>query len=356
MIKIKLSIPGVGNKINLSQFLGNVDNTHQNCKFYVNDADVKEVDFWFVIDDLQQSHEEVFVDPEHVYFITGEQVHSLGHYDSLNRSKFLDQFAKIVSCYDIFRDNAEYDLPFLSWMINANHGPSLFESSIRDLNWFQNLSKISKTRTLSVFCSKKIITPEHQARYKFVKLLKNHFGDLLDWYGNGISSIPAKWDGIAPYKYHIVLENQSRHNIISEKIYDSYLGLAYPIYWGAPNLSDYFPKDSFSSIEILDWRGAIRTIEELLSNDPWESKLPSLIKSKNIVITDLNIYSRLAKLANEQSYLGRNTKRLTRLYSISNCCNRISVKFGLNLSGRILKRLGENLMEKSKNNPNYPNN
>lgn len=356
MLKIKLSIPGVGNKISLSQFVGNNDNIHQNCKFYVNDADVREVDFWFVIDDLQELREEVLVNPGHIYFLTGEQVHNLGHYDSLNRSKFLSQFARIVSCYDIFKDNAEYDIPFLNWMINANHGPSLFKGSVRDLRWFESLSTLSKTRTLSVFCSNKIITPEHFARYKFVKLLKNYFGDLLDWYGNGVSSIPAKWDGIAPYKYHIVLENQARHNIISEKIYDSYLGLSYPIYWGAPNLSDYFPRESFSSIEILDWRNAIRVIEGLIYSDRWESSLPLLVKCKNKVIKDFNVYSRISKLANEHTDSCRNDKRLVRLHSISNCSNKFSIEYSLNLSGRILKRAGESLIEKSKNIFNSTNN
>ena len=36
-----------------------------------------------------------------------------------------------------------------------------------------------------------------------------------------------------------------KNNLISEKLYDSYLGLAFPIYFGAPNSGEYFPKNSF---------------------------------------------------------------------------------------------------------------
>jgi len=201
---------------------------------------------------------------------------------------------------------------------------------------------------MSVFCSQKTFTPEHQARYKFVEILKKHFGDTLDWYGNGVQSIPEKWDGIAPYKYHIVLENQSRHNIISEKIYDSYLGLAYPIYWGAPNLADYFPKESFSSIEILDWRNAIKTIEQIVIKDEWEQKLPALIESKNKVLIDYNPFRRIAELANNNCGHQAALKERVVLYStqavhkksIGGCVKRIAYK-----SGRIFQSVGNELIK-----------
>ena len=345
MLKIKLSIPGFSNNINVSQFVGNLENTYQNCQFYVNNSDVDAVDFWFVIDDLQLEKESAVVDPDHIYFLTAEQIHTLGYYSSPNKSKFLDQFSKIISSYDIYRENAEYDIPFLGWMINANHGPSIMAETNRDVNWLKNLSNLEKTRTISVFCSQKTITPEHMARYKFVKSLKEHFGDTLDWYGNGVQSIPEKWDGIAPYKYHIALENQSRHNIISEKIYDSYLGLAYPIYWGAPNLDEYFSKESFASIEILDWRSAIKVIEKILIEDKWEEKLPALIDAKSKVLEDYNVFSRIATLANNHKQKKCNKKNIE-LYSIKS----IQRGFGLKLLGRagnFCRFLGNQMVIKS---------
>jgi hypothetical protein len=346
MLKIKLSFPSTESNIDISQFVGNLEGYHQNCQFYVNNSDVDKVDFWFVIDDLQLAKEHVIVSPDNVYFLTAEHVHEMGYYSGIHKSMFLDQFSKIFTSYDVFQDNALYDIPFLGWMINANHGPSINSKSSRDVNWLKKLSNLKKTRKISVFCSQKTFTPEHQARYKFVEILKKHFGDELDWYGNGVRSIPQKWDAIAPYKYHIVLENQSRHNIISEKIYDSYLGLAYPIYWGAPNLSDYFPEESFTPIEILDWRGAIKVIEDVLVKDEWEKKLPSLIKAKQIVTNDLNLFSRLVGLANKSNYaLGSSEKKLVVLSSInSHLTNSISLRF-LNNSAKVLKRVHTKLMD-----------
>jgi hypothetical protein len=347
ILKIKLSIPGFENRLNLAQFLGNSENRYQNCQFYVNDSSIEDVDYWFVFEDLQVPKESVIINPDNIYFLSAEVVHSKGYYDTQDKINFLNQFAEIFTCHDIFRNNATYDIPFLGWMINANHGPSIFGETNRDVNWLANLSSLEKRNKVSVFCSNKILTADHQLRYKFVKILKEHFGDMLDWYGNGIQSIPQKWDGIAPYKYHIVLENQSRHNIITEKIYDSYLGLAYPIYWGAPNLDDYFAKESFTKIEILDWRNAIKTIEQVFLRDEWEHTLPALIHSKNKVLTSYNPYHRIARIANSSIKKNR-SKEHVELFNIQTIQNNLKGGFTsqlINKSGRVLQRLGNELIK-----------
>ena len=59
MIKIKVSIPGFGGNLNISQYVGNDDGVWGDARFYVNDSSVDEVDYWFVIDDLWHSVEEV---------------------------------------------------------------------------------------------------------------------------------------------------------------------------------------------------------------------------------------------------------------------------------------------------------
>lgn len=339
MIKVKLSIPGFGDNLNISQYVGNKENIFQNCCFYVNDPNILEVDYWFIFDDLQYPEEKAVLPPENIYFVTAEVVHKFGYYDSPSKTIFLNQFHNLITCFDIFNENASFDLPFLGWMINANHGISIFSDSDRDLTWFKNLKKIEKTKTLSVFCSSKVITPEHNVRLKFVKKLKNHFGENIDWYGNGINSLSQKWEGIAPYKYHIVLENQSRNNIITEKLYDSFLGLAYPFYWGAPNVSDYFSPNSFTPIEILDWKNAINIIEKTMDEDNYNSKIPYLVESKNKTLTTFNPYQRILNIIKESK------KSLSQKQSITLFSSREVRRQKVGIINRIQDKLGDFLFK-----------
>jgi hypothetical protein len=338
MIKVKLSIPGFGNNLNLSQYLGNNDNNLDNCRFYVNDNSIKEVDYWFILDDLQYPKESVKVQKQNVFFLTAEHIFESGYYDTSGKILFLNQFYNILSSYDIFRENARYETPFLGWMINANHGVSIFSESIRDINWLKKYDNFEKPKLISVFCSSKISTPSHLVRYKFVKKLKEHFGEQIDWFGNGINSIPQKWDGIAPYKYHVVLENQSRHNILSEKLYDSYLGLSFPFYWGAPNISEFFHSDSFETIEILDWKAAISKIEKNILNNRWIKSKELLLDSKHKVLTNYNPFYRILKIINnsENSLLNKTQIELLSISEIK--------KNNFGLDSRIKNKLGNFLV------------
>jgi hypothetical protein len=185
-------------------------------------------------------------------------------------------------------------------MINANHGGSIFEKHDRDYDYFHNLNKLPKTKLMSVFCSTQTWTEGHRLRLKFVKALKRHFGNRLDWFGNGLNEIERKWDGIAPYKYHIVLENQSRNHVITEKLYDSYLGLAYPIYYGASNASDYFNPSAFSTIDICDLNGSIEKIENIINKNIYEESIPLLLNSKDLVLNEYNMFKRISNICLEK--------------------------------------------------------
>ena len=296
MIKVKLSFPGFDHNIDISQFTKNNDNIFDDCEFYINRDDIQDADFWFCVEGVRGTQEVCSVRRDRIIFLTAEVGWPRFYYDNVLKQNFLKQFSKIYTCHDIYADTVRYDLPFLPWMINANHGSSIFEKNNRDYNYFKRLTELPKTKLLSVFCSTQTWTEGHRMRLKFVKELKKHFGDNLDWFGNGFNQIQQKWDGIAPYKYHIVLENQSRNNVLTEKLYDSYLGLAYPIYHGAPNIGDYFDLNGLTTIDICDLNGSIKIIEDVINKDTYEKSLPLLLSSKDLVLDKYNFFSRIAKI------------------------------------------------------------
>lgn len=342
MIKIKISARGGAASPNIAQFVGNQENLYENCQFFINDPQA-EADVWFVMEDVGDDDTQCLVSPERVFFVTAETSWSPGHYaPETDPFNFLGQFSKIYSCHDIYKANVINTHPFLPWMINANHGSSIFAQHDRNVNTMQDILSLPKEKALSVFCSDQNSTANHRMRIRFVRELKSYFGNNIDWFGNGFNSVDEKWDGIAPYRYTLVLENQSVPNLFTEKIYDAFLGLAYPIYWGASNLSEYFDPDSFQAINIRDINGSKEIISRLIDSDVSENRQSHLLKSRDIVLNDLNMFARFARIADES--LGdvsiSNNKQLVTLKPIAH--PRVSKFRGgaRGVAGRSLLRLG----------------
>jgi hypothetical protein len=297
-VRIKISVPGHYPSADLSQFLPGGSGRDQ---FYFNN-DTNHADAWFVLEGTLPDDNSCVVPENRVFFLGAETARPLGYfYETPGYLSYLRQFAGIYSPQELYWDNAELTAPFLPWMINANHGPDMLATSPRNLEFLRGLSSLKKTKNISVFCSNQSMTPEHRARLRFVHALKDHFGDRLDWFGNGISPLDEKWDGLAPYKYTIVLENQAASHVLTEKIQDAFLALALPIYWGAPEAKEIFGDNSFVPIDIKDIRGSIAVIEELLEADPYEIRLPSLQAAKSVVTDNLNFLFRMGEILQNPS-------------------------------------------------------
>jgi hypothetical protein len=147
---------------------------------------------------------------------------------------------------------------------------------------------------MSVIVSNKKITKGHAKRIKFVKRLKEHFGKNLDVFGAGNEKLEDKWDGIAPYKYFIALENSSFPDYWTEKLSDAFLGGAYPLYYGCPNIHDYFSKDSLTLIDINNVSRAIETISRTIEACTYERSIKNIEIAKNLVLNKYNLFAIIA--------------------------------------------------------------
>jgi hypothetical protein len=201
-------------------------------------------------------------------------------------------------------------------MVHANHGESIWRSS-ETFSELVSSTIQNKPKLLSVFCSNQNLTPNHQLRIEFVKKLKEHFGDQLDWFGNGFNPVATKRAGLSDYKYTIVLENQARFNIITEKIYDAFIERCFPFYWGAPNLSSYFDSEGFEVINVEDVDGAISIIENAISNDYYVSRSDSILRNREICLHELNFLNRMIDLAENISNSSSSESALVKLNSQS---------------------------------------
>lgn len=298
MLKIKLSIPGQTPNSKLDKFIGNSNNELNNCKFYIN-MDVKNADYWFVLENTYKNEEIALIDPSKVMYLNFETSYPKDYFNSKYMSNYLKQFSYKYGCYDDFSENYILTPPFIPWMINSKQGASWFEKNEIKYDYLKNFDNKNKNKNISIICSSKKITDDHRIRLLFTEKLVEHFGSEIDWFGDGVKSIENKWDGIANYKYHIVLENESRNFLISEKIHDAYLGLTFPFYYGGSNINTFFSKDAYKLIDVLDIKKSIETIERGIKEELFEKNYDLLKQSRNLVINKYNLFERISNIANK---------------------------------------------------------
>jgi Glycosyltransferase family 10 (fucosyltransferase) C-term len=257
-----------------------------NCQFYVN-QDVEKCDYWVVCNGLV-STESTICPIENTMIITWEPPAIKTYH-----KKFISQFGAVITCHQkIKHPNVIYTQQGLPWMAGGRYlGDRFDEIFSKDYDELKSIREYDKSKLISVTISSKSHTVGHAKRLKFVERLKAHFGNDLDVFGVGIKEVPDKWDAIAEYKYHIVVENSSILNYWTEKLSDAFLGGAYPFYFGCPNLSTYFPEDSFVFIDINNWNKSVELIEKAIKNQKYERSVEKIMKAKNLVLEDYNIFA-----------------------------------------------------------------
>jgi Glycosyltransferase family 10 (fucosyltransferase) C-term len=162
------------------------------------------------------------------------------------------------------------------------------EINIREFN---QISARPKNKLISAVVSNKSDTEGHYQRLQFMKALKQHFGDQLDWFGRGIKDLGTeKIAGLLDYKYHIVLENSCREHYWTEKLADAFVSNCFPFYWGAPNVYDYFPLEALRTIDIYDIPNSIQVIERAISDNAYDQAQESLLEARSKISSIFHPY------------------------------------------------------------------
>ena len=77
-------------------------------------------------------------------------------------------------------------------------------------------------------------------------------------------------------QYSIVIENSRHRNYFTEKLIDSFMSLTIPIYWGCPNINDYFDGSGIITFNNID---ELYTKISMLTPELYYSKLPVIEKN-----------------------------------------------------------------------------
>lgn len=103
-----------------------------------------------------------------------------------------------------------------------------------------------KTKNVSILLSPKRTLKGHKLFHEVVE----RFGNLLDVYG--LDGYTDKMEALAPYRYSVVIEAEKSESFFSEKLIDCLSVGTIPIYWGCPNIGDFFDALGMIQVDNLD--------------------------------------------------------------------------------------------------------
>ena len=100
--------------------------------------------------------------------------------------------------------------------------------------------------------------------------------------------------------------------------------MTFPIYYGAPNINDYFDENSLKTVNINDVSGSIATIENIIKNNLYEKNLNLLTFEKEKVLNDYNLYNRICEIVENRLIESKSSDMIDKLHSSSYFWKKVS--------------------------------
>lgn len=143
---------------------------------------------------------------------------------------------------------------------------------------------------VSMVCGWKQWAPGHKLR-QLVWLNRRAIEMPIDFYysGEGMNletegckqlKIESKYPAFEKAMFHIVVENSRETNYFTEKITDCFVTETIPIYWGCPNIEDFFDMDGIIVANTLE---EIMHICNNLTEQDYTDRLQAIENNKKIV-------------------------------------------------------------------------
>ena len=204
--------------------------------------------------------------PENVWAIMQEPPNE--HFKPMHRGSLS---CKRVYTTDVDLRGRQYvhSHPALPWHVN------------RDYDYLTSCSLPTKERSLSWITSNIGVFEGHRARLRFLETIRGQVS--FDLFGRGFAEIQDKWDGLAPYRYSLVVENFRNAYYWSEKIADCFLAWTMPLYYGCTDITKYFPGEAVVRIDIDDPM-VVERIRDVVSTDLSKRNLDAIAHARELVL------------------------------------------------------------------------
>jgi hypothetical protein len=268
-------------------------------QFMVND-DTRHCDYWIVRGGLPHYYEMAHCPPQNVIFLLDEVYH-----ERLLCEEFVRQFAAFIGTKNSTNHPGFiHSHEILPWFF-----PRIRYNTLRYKNTFEN-----KKMDICIVGSDATWLEGHKKRFAFANQLIGHFKDKLNVYGRGFQPFDNKFEILKEYRYSIAIENNIYADYFTEKINECFLSDCMPIYYGCPNIEDFYDPSSLVKIDFNDLKGSIASIEKALEEKYFDNRKALLLSQKEKYFIDYHFPDKLISLLEENFNHSQDHKKIT-LYS-----------------------------------------
>jgi hypothetical protein len=186
-----------------------------------------------------------------------------------------------------------------------HHKNTICYNHLMYTSWISNITQIPKKQfKISFLINNKMITDGHKFRYKIWTNQKKITTPYDFYIGSSATNKNAlninnnkifgkkddfrKDDLLYPYMFHVCVENKQMNNWITEKVNDCFITCTIPIYWGAPNIGDYYDINGIICFETINQ--LIDILNNLTEKD-YNDKLDAVEKNRTTYITKRDEYN-----------------------------------------------------------------
>jgi hypothetical protein len=141
--------------------------------------------------------------------------------------------------------------------------------------WVDPNKNFQKSALVSIIASTKAKTEGQRMRHQVIRTC-DRLGIRLDQFGRGYREVKDKEEALEPYMFSVCIENSAERNYFTEKLIDCFAQKVIPIYWGAPNVSEFFDPDGIIFCKTYD-----QVIENItkVKAELYDARLPAIEKN-----------------------------------------------------------------------------
>ena len=209
--------------------------------------------------------------------------------------------------YGLQTNTYDYLLTHNQDLINASDKAHLFEFGT---TWIKDYTFPDKEFTISALVGGKLMADGHYLRQDVLGhrdsivtpknfYTSSHFPPRVGSLGLNIlgdDKIP-----LFNSQFHICIENTKRLNWFTEKLIDCMVTKTVPIYWGCPNIGDWFNLDGMLIVNNLE---DIINVSNSLTENTYNEKLDAINENyeiaKKLATIDDRLINKINQLLNEQ--------------------------------------------------------